>query len=305
MTLSFDDYSQQQRNRIELSLNQLLQSADQPWAVVAHPLDTEQLYEAMRYSVLGGGKRLRAMLVYASYESIKQTTAPTSCDHLAQAMECIHAYSLIHDDLPAMDDDDLRRGKPSNHIKFGEANAILAGDALNTLAFECIANSGLGANQLSACVKVLASASGPAGMIGGQFYDLRSEGKQLSQTQLQNLHQHKTGALIRAAVQLGAIAADADEFTLAQLDTFACKVGLAFQVIDDILDIEGDTQVLGKPSGADLGLDKATYPALMGLDAAKAYAKTLHEEAVNCLKALTIDSLRLQQLADYIIIRKH
>lgn len=305
MAVSFDDYADQQRARIEASLSQLLSDPTQPWGAGNQPINIEPLYTAMRYSLLGGGKRLRAMLVYASYESIQRTSAPSSCDSLAQALECIHAYSLIHDDLPAMDDDDLRRGKPSSHIKFGESTAILAGDALQTLAFECLADSGLNAAQMAACLKVLASASGAAGMVGGQFYDLQSEGRQLNQHQLQNLHQLKTGALIRASIQLGAIAANADTNTLQQLDTFATKVGLAFQVIDDILDIEGDAELLGKPIGADIGLDKATYPALMGLEAAKAYAQTLREQALASLQTLDIDACRLQQLADYIIIRNN
>lgn len=302
MSQAFEHYAADQRTRVEASLKQLLSTPKQPWAI-NHTVATDTLYEAMRYSLLGGGKRLRAMLVYASYESICSAPAPSSCDQLANALECIHAYSLIHDDLPAMDDDDLRRGKPSNHIQFGEATAILAGDALQALAFECISDSGLSGQQIAACVKVLASACGPAGMVGGQFYDLQSEGQTLSQQQLQSLHQHKTGALIRAAVQLGAIAADTPPALIKQLDTFAAQLGLAFQVIDDVLDIEGDAAVLGKPIGADIGLDKATYPALMGLAAAKAYARQLHTQALACLAQLDIDGSRLQQLADYIIIR--
>ncbi len=274
----------------------------------AQPLADLQLVEAMRYGALLGGKRMRPYLVYATGQlfglDLKNLDAP------AAAVECIHAYSLIHDDLPAMDDDDLRRGQPTCHIKFGEANAILAGDALQTLAFTILADGDmpdvLVKDRLS-MVSELATASGASGMCGGQALDLAAEGQQVSLDSLEKIHRHKTGALIRAAVRMGALAAgNTGRAVLPILDTYAQAIGLAFQVQDDILDVIGDTATLGKRQGADQQLGKSTYPALLGLDGAKAKAMDLYQEAVSALDqlaALSYNTAPLLALASFIIER--
>jgi len=274
----------------------------------AQPLADLPLVEAMRYGALLGGKRMRPYLVYATGQlfglDLKNLDAP------AAAVECIHAYSLIHDDLPAMDDDDLRRGQPTCHIKFGEANAILAGDALQTLAFTILADGDmpdvLVKDRLS-MVSELATASGASGMCGGQALDLAAEGQQVSLDSLEQIHRHKTGALIRAAVRMGALAAgNTGRAVLPILDTYAQAIGLAFQVQDDILDVIGDTATLGKRQGADQQLGKSTYPALLGLDGAKAKAMDLYQEAVSALDqlaALSYNTAPLLALASFIIER--
>lgn len=274
----------------------------------AQPLADLPLVEAMRYGALLGGKRMRPYLVYATGQlfglDLKNLDAP------AAAVECIHAYSLIHDDLPAMDDDDLRRGQPTCHIKFGEANAILAGDALQTLAFTILADGDmpdvLVKDRLS-MVSELATASGASGMCGGQALDLAAEGQQVILDALEKIHRHKTGALIRAAVRMGALAAgNTGRAVLPILDTYAQAIGLAFQVQDDILDVIGDTATLGKRQGADQQLGKSTYPALLGLDGAKAKAMDLYQEAVSALDqlaALSYNTAPLLALASFIIER--
>ncbi|MCH9675714.1 MAG: (2E,6E)-farnesyl diphosphate synthase, partial [Gammaproteobacteria bacterium] len=238
-----------------------------------------RLHQAMRYAVLNGGKRLRAMLVYAAGEACG---APmTRLNTPACAVELLHAYSLVHDDLPAMDDDDLRRGKPSCHRAFDEATAILAGDALQTLAFNVLTDEvGGSATQRLRMLRSLADASGSRGMAGGQCIDLEAVGKELALEELEIMHAHKTGALIRSAVQMGALCSnDVNDQILADLDKYASRIGLAFQIQDDVLDIEGDTETLGKPQGADVAMGKPTYPAFLGLERAKAAAVALHEEA--------------------------
>ncbi|KHO72652.1 geranyl transferase [Salmonella enterica subsp. enterica serovar Infantis] len=252
------------------------------------PFQNTPVVEAMQYGALLGGKRLRPFLVYATGQMFGVSTA--TLDAPAAAVECIHAYSLIHDDLPAMDDDDLRRGLPTCHIKFGEANAILAGDALQTLAFAELAN-----------------ASGIAGMCGGQALDLAAEGQRITLDALERIHRHKTGALIRAAVRLGALSAgDKGRNTLPILDRYAESIGLAFQVQDDILDVVGDTATLGKRQGADQQLGKSTYPALLGLEQARNKARDLIEDArqsLHQLAAQSLDTSALEALANYIIQR--
>lgn len=262
-----------------------------------------RLKQAMRYSALNGGKRVRATLVYAASRAVSDKE-PASIDRVACAVELIHAYSLVHDDLPAMDDDALRRGQPTCHIAFDEATAILAGDALQTLAFECLATSGLPAEQRCELMLTLASASGAAGMVAGQDMDLAAEGKPISLTELESLHRHKTGALIRASVQMGAIAANATHEQKIALDNYAAAIGLAFQVQDDILDIESSTEQLGKQQGADLALNKSTYPSLLGLEPARQRARNLYNEAINALAVFGPDADPLKQLAQYIIERK-
>ncbi|WP_027909878.1 (2E,6E)-farnesyl diphosphate synthase [Pseudomonas sp. URMO17WK12:I4] len=269
--------------------------------------ELERLYAAMRYSVFNGGKRVRPLLAYAACEALGG--APAQADGAACAVELIHAYSLVHDDLPAMDDDDLRRGQPTTHIAFDEATAILAGDGLQSLAFDVLANTRH--NPHSAEIRLsmfqtLAQAAGPAGMVGGQAIDLGSVGQQLQQPALEVMHRHKTGALIEAAVRLGALASGrADEQSLAALSTYARAVGLAFQVQDDILDVESDTATLGKTQGKDQANDKPTYPALLGMAAAKAYALELRDQALLALQPFNEAAEPLRELARYIVERRN
>lgn len=272
------------------------------------PFQNTPLVEAMQYGALLGGKRLRPFLVYATGSMFG--VSRQTLDAPAAAVECIHAYSLIHDDLPAMDDDDLRRGLPTCHIKFGEANAILAGDALQTLAFSILADAPMpevAPRDRLSLVSELATASGAAGMCGGQALDLAAEGEQVSLDALEQIHRHKTGALIRAAVRMGALSAgDRGREALPLLDRYAENIGLAFQVQDDILDVVGDTATLGKRQGADQQLGKSTYPALLGLEQARTKARDLIDDArqaLSQLSAQSLDTTALQALANYIIQR--
>jgi farnesyl diphosphate synthase len=272
------------------------------------PFQSSPLVNAMHYGALLGGKRLRPFLVYATGEMLHAD--PASLDAPAAAVECIHAYSLIHDDLPAMDDDALRRGQPTCHIKYGEDTAILAGDALQTLAFSILADEampGVSAEYRLMMLSELAKASGVAGMCGGQALDLAAEGKSVDLDQLEQIHRHKTGALIRSAVRLGALTAgDAGREALPLLDRYAEAIGLAFQVQDDILDVVGDTAVIGKRQGADQDLGKSTSPSLLGLENARAKARDLYQEALDALELLAAHSYNttaLQALASFIIER--
>lgn len=265
-----------------------------------------RLYQAMRYSVMNGGKRVRPLLVYAACEALG---APAEqANGAACAVELIHAYSLVHDDLPAMDDDDLRRGQPTTHKAFDEACAILAGDGLQSLAFEALLDERLSPQGEAVRLQMamaLAKAAGPAGMVGGQAIDLGSVGKKLDQGALELMHRHKTGALIEASVQLGALASG--RATPAQrqaLKTYAQAIGLAFQVQDDILDVESDTATLGKRQGADIARDKPTYPALLGLGMAKAYALQLRDQALEALQPFDAAAEPLRELARYIVERR-
>lgn len=265
----------------------------------------ETLHQAMRYAVLGGGKRIRPVLVYAAGEAF--AVPAQTLDAPACAVEMIHAYSLIHDDLPAMDNDDLRRGKPTCHRAFDEATAILAGDALQALAFEALASDA--ALAVSAPVRVrminiLATASGSRGMAGGQAIDLAAVGRELTVAQLENMHVHKTGALIRASVQLGVLChTGLTDSEFEHLSRYAHCIGLAFQIKDDILDIEVDTETLGKPQGSDLAQNKPTYPRLLGLDGAKQAAQRLHDEALGELRSFGPAADGLRWIADYIVTR--
>jgi geranylgeranyl diphosphate synthase type II len=266
----------------------------------------ERLYQAMRYSVVNGGKRVRPLLVYAACESLGGDAA--RADGAACAVELIHAYSLVHDDLPAMDDDDLRRGQPTTHIAFDEATAILAGDGLQALAFEVLADPMRNPHDAETRLAMIASlghAAGPAGMVGGQAIDLGSVGLKLDQAALETMHRHKTGALIEASVRLGALASgQADPASLAALRIYARAIGLAFQVQDDILDVESDTATLGKTQGKDQAHDKPTYPALLGLDNAKAYALELRDQALRATANLGDAAEPLRTLARYIVERR-
>ena len=293
-----DAYQTSSQDRVNAALERLF---------VAPAPELARLYEAMRYSVMNGGKRVRPLLTYAACEALG--AAAEQANGAACAVELIHAYSLVHDDLPAMDDDDLRRGQPTTHKAFDEACAILAGDGLQSLAFSTLLDPQL--NTLDAETRLrmvagLALAAGPAGMVGGQAIDLGSVGIKLDQTALEFMHRHKTGALIEASVELGALAsghASADD--LQALNLYARAIGLAFQVQDDILDVESDTATLGKRQGADIARDKPTYPALMGLQGAKDYALELRDQALNALKSFDTTADPLRALARYIVERRH
>jgi len=263
-----------------------------------------RLHEAMRYSALAGGKRVRPSLVYASGQALNIPLV--ALDRIAAAVECVHAYSLIHDDLPAMDDDDLRRGMPTAHKAYDEATAILSGDALQALAFDVISHpiAGVSAQNQLKLVKILAVAAGSEGMVGGQAIDLASIGKHLTEQQLEVMHSHKTGALINACVVMPTYCDDGvTEAQRNSLTRYANAVGLAFQVQDDILDVEGDTETLGKQQGADIAADKPTYPALLGMAGAKLKLRSLHEEAVLALEDFGADAKLLHNIADYIVNR--
>lgn len=262
---------------------------------------SERLSAAIRYAVMNGGKRVRPALVYGAAQACGATL--DDADPAALAIELIHCYSLVHDDLPCMDDDDLRRGLPTCHKAFDEATALLAGDTLQSLAFVALSATPLSADRLGAQVGVLAQAA--TDMAVGQALDLAAEGRRIDIETLEQVHRHKTGALIRAAVALGAIAAGADAGQRKALDRFADRLGLAFQVHDDVLDVVGDTATIGKPAGSDEAREKSTYPALLGLPAAQALAARLHDEALAALDPLGADAAPLRALAGFLVARDH
>ena len=263
----------------------------------------QHLHQAMRHAVLGGGKRLRPMLVYAAGET---TGADQSLlDDPAAAVELVHAFSLVHDDLPAMDDDALRRGRPTVHVAFDEATAILAGDALQALAFSVLAESPADPALRVAWLQSLAEATGARGMCGGQALDMAATGARLELNALERLHALKTGALIRSAVRLGALAGHADATTLAQLDDYATALGLAFQIRDDILDIEADSAQLGKTAGKDQAQDKSTYPALLGLDGARRHLEAVAARGRQSLAGIGAETGTLRGLLDFAVARGH
>lgn len=260
-----------------------------------------QLHSAMRYSALGGGKRVRALLCYAAAELCN--TEIEVADAAAAAVELIHAYSLVHDDMPCMDDDDLRRGKPSCHKQYDDATALLVGDALQSLAFDVLSTPQLctNANQQISMLNILAKAAGSTGMAGGQAIDLSSVGKALSQQELEDMHQLKTGALIQAAALLGAANGTLEQISAVHI--YAESIGLAFQVVDDILDTEADTATLGKTAGKDAESNKPTYVTILGLDVAKQLANQLYETAIVALEPFGNHALRLRELAGFITQR--
>ncbi|MDH5394903.1 MAG: (2E,6E)-farnesyl diphosphate synthase [Gammaproteobacteria bacterium] len=286
------------RQRAEKSLDNWLPAED---------INPARLHQAMRYSVLNGGKRIRPVLVYAAGFAV--SADESALDAPASAIEFIHAYSLIHDDLPAMDNDDLRRGKPTCHKAFNEAQAILAGDALQSLAFHALVQGlpeHIPAEQKLDIIDTLAIASGSRGMAGGQAIDLESVGKSLNIAELEDMHVHKTGALIRASVKMGALCQpNIDKNHLKKLDHYAKCIGLAFQIQDDILDVTSDTETLGKTQGADIALNKPTYPALLGLDGAREMAAELHKDAHDSLEIFGVKAEPLRWLADYIVKRDY
>ena len=289
-------WQQKAQAQTELLLERFLPSENQ----VPHTL-----HEAMRYVTLGGGKRLRPLLVLAASEL--GDADQNAVEQAMAAIEMVHVYSLVHDDMPAMDNDSLRRGKPTCHVKYDEATALLVGDALQSQAFDVLSRpTGLPAERQIAILSTLAKASGSLGMAGGQAIDLANVGKTMNQAQLEQMHSLKTGALIRAAVVLGALACpDLDSDDVQTLDNYAAKLGLAFQVIDDVLDCEADTTTLGKTAGKDSDNDKPTYVKLMGLQAARAYAETLTAEAAALLDPFGAKALHLRLLAEFVTARKN
>lgn len=293
MSLSFADWMAATQARTETALARCLPAAE---------TIPQRLHDAMRYATLGGGKRVRPLLVLAAGELAGADAA--RLDVAACAVELIHAYSLVHDDLPCMDDDVLRRGRPTCHVEYDEPTALLVGDSLQTLAFELLASQPLGERQLE-MIALLAHASGSRGMASGQAIDLASVGKPLEQVELELMHALKTGALIRAAVLLGALAGEPlSETERQQLDRFAKRAGLLFQVVDDILDCTASTATLGKTAGKDEAADKPTYVALLGLERARAYADELRSEALAALNCFGQRADRLIQLADFICHRQ-
>jgi farnesyl diphosphate synthase len=287
----FDHWATAHQQRVEAVLTRTLPGND---------ILPERLHEAMRYAVLGGGKRVRALLSYAAAELAGAT--PTAADAGAIAVELIHAFSLVHDDMPCMDDDELRRGKPSCHKQYDDATALLVGDALQSLAFECIADTQ--APQALKQIQVLAKATGSRGMCGGQSIDLQSTGKLLARDALETMHQYKTGALIQAAALLGAYATDTtDQQLITTLEQYSQHMGLAFQVVDDILDATADTQTLGKTAGKDALQEKSTYISLLGLEEAKALVNTLHLETLQLLAGFDSKADPLRGIAKFICER--
>lgn len=293
--LPFTEWMAVTQDRAESALSRFLPGAESIPA---------RLHQAMRYATLGGGKRVRPLLAFAAGELTD--AQPEALDIVGCAVEMIHAYSLVHDDLPCMDDDVLRRGRPTCHVEYDEPTALLVGDSLQTMAFELLASQGIGEpKQQLEMVALLAHASGSRGMAGGQAIDLASVGQPLSQPELELMHALKTGALIRAAVLIGALAGSpmsADE--RASLDRFAKRAGLLFQVVDDILDCTASTATLGKTAGKDEAADKPTYVALLGLEKARAYADELRADARDALAIFGDRATRLNQLADFICHRQ-
>jgi farnesyl diphosphate synthase len=294
--LSFEDWVRTHGQRTELALDSLLDAAN------ANPA---RLHEAMRYAAQGGGKRIRPLLVYAAGELGDDFNEEKNhaLDSAAVAIECIHAYSLVHDDLPCMDDDDLRRGRPTVHKAYDEATALLVGDALQTRAFEVLANTRCDAHMRLAMISALASASGSRGMAGGQAIDLESVGKKLDLAGLKQMHAMKTGALLSCSVQMGGIAAKLNPTQMQHLKNYSEALGLAFQIVDDVLDATADSQTLGKTAGKDAANDKPTYVTLMGLDYAKKAATDLQETAIASLESFGAKAGALKDLALLVVNR--
>ena len=292
----FQEWIASHSERTELALDRLLDSAQ----TIPH-----RLHEAMRYAAQGGGKRIRPLLVYAAGQLADKvdTAEPDSLDAAAVAIECIHAYSLVHDDLPCMDDDDLRRGRPTVHKAFDEATALLVGDALQTRAFEILANANGDAQVRLKMISALAAASGSRGMAGGQAIDLESVGKKLDLSGLKQMHAMKTGALLSCAVELGGVAACLNPAQMGHLANYSKSLGLAFQIVDDVLDATADSQTLGKTAGKDAAANKPTYVTLMGLDYAQKQAKELQEIAITSLDSFGASAQALKELAFLVVNR--
>lgn len=302
MSDAFSDYVQSKRNRVNAALPGVV--IEQAHPETANMPELARITAASTDALTNGGKRVRAILVYCAHDALSPARSAAGLDHIACSVELIHSYSLVHDDLPAMDDDDLRRGQPSCHKAYDEPTAILVGDGLQARAFELIAHAqGFSDSQRVAMISTLAGASGLQGMVGGQAIDVASVGTSLGLEQLRTMHALKTGALIRAALAIGGIAAEATAAQLAALDDYGCKIGLAFQVVDDILDVEGDTATLGKTQGKDVDANKPTYVKLMGLNGAKAQAQQLLEDALEAIAGFGESANHLRDLAKYIVER--
>ena len=293
MAVNFSERVGDYQRRVDERLDRALPPAD---------LAPQRLHDAMRYAVFNGGKRVRPLLVYAAGECLGVT--PDLLDAPAVAIELIHAFSLVHDDLPAMDDDDLRRGKPTVHIQYDEATAILAADALVPLAFSVLARlDGASHEARNGLVRLISDACGSVGMTGGQSIDLAAEGNALTVAELEHMFALKTGALIHASIVSACLLHDADEADMSALDVFGRDIGVAFQIKDDILDVEGETHVIGKPSGSDAKLDKATYPSLFGLEASRRRCDELLANALAQLERFGPSAAPLEWLARYIVER--
>lgn len=291
------DYLLEKRTVVDRALESYLPELSGP---------KEELYKAMRYSLFAGGKRLRPILCIAAAEAVggsHKDVIPVAC-----AFEMIHTYSLIHDDLPAMDDDELRRGKPTNHMVFGEAMAVLAGDGLLTEAFRVMADQRLldrvGPERFRKVIEMVATASGAGGMVAGQALDIRAEGEKIDTSLMKIIHEHKTGALLRASVTTGAILGGGIDKAIESLDGYGKNIGLAFQISDDILDIEGDTKEMGKQAGADIERGKSTYPSIYGMEKSKIMLKEIIDNAIDMLSDFKEKAEPLRQIAVYIIERK-
>jgi farnesyl diphosphate synthase len=296
--MNLSTFQQASRDRVNSTLSQTIN---------ALPEHSETLKQAMEYALLIGGKRMRPFLVYATGKML--SVQEKDLDGPAAAIEAIHAYSLVHDDLPAMDNDDLRRGHPTCHIQFDEATAILAGDALQTLAFEILCDyplsNVLGIKRIE-LVKIISRAAGYNGMCGGQAMDLAATDQHITQKQLEDLHGKKTGSLLSACVEMAiALAVDITPQSRQYLMNFAKIIGLAFQVQDDILDVISDSAVLGKPQGSDQAQNKSTYPAMLGLEQAQAYLDDLHQQALQALRALPYNTQMLVSFTDFVIHRTY
>ena len=302
MSKRFADFLLANKNQVDRQLADFATDQATTAAGTGEALDT--ISQACSYVLTNGGKRIRPTLVYAAAQALGHKGHGTDLDHVACALEMIHTYSLVHDDLPAMDDDDLRRGRPSCHKAFNEATAILAGDALQAWAFELLADApGFNTVQRVALIKSLAKAAGLQGMVGGQAMDIAATNTDVNLQQLQSMHAFKTGAIIRAALTMGGIAASASAEQLSALDTYGTHIGLAFQVVDDILDVEGNAETLGKTQGKDSKANKPTYVSLMGLDGAKKESQRLLQAALEALGEFGVSADSLRGLAHYIIAR--
>ena len=290
------DFFEEDRRAVDAALDELLPAEETPPA---------SIHRAMRYSVFAGGKRIRPILSLEAGRIFRGAVPDRAALRVACAMEFIHTYSLIHDDLPALDNDDLRRGQPTCHKKFGEATAILAGDALMTLAFETLAEAEIEPGRGVALIREVAHAAGTVnGMVGGQMADLEAEGKKIEAGMLEYIHKSKTAALIRASVVAGAVCGGAGEEDVARMRRFGENIGWAFQVVDDILDVEESSAALGKTAGKDQAQRKATYPALYGLEKSKQTAKELAAKAIGELKPFGSRSERMKQIAEFLVLRR-
>jgi len=302
MSKRFADFLLASKDQVDRQLADFATDQATTAAGTGEALDT--ISQACSYVLTNGGKRIRPTLVYAAAQALGHKGHGTDLDHVACALEMIHTYSLVHDDLPAMDDDDLRRGRPSCHKAFNEATAILAGDALQAWAFELLADApGFNTVQRVALIKSLAKAAGLQGMVGGQAMDIAATNSNVNLQQLQSMHAFKTGAIIRAALAMGGIAANASAEQLSALDTYGTHIGLAFQVVDDILDVEGNAETLGKTQGKDSKANKPTYVSLMGLDGAKKESQRLLQAALEALGEFGVSADSLRGLAHYITAR--